>query len=86
MAKRKLTDAQRAELARLYEEGGYSASRWRAIELGVSPNYGAILAERAAHIAADRPKRGRPRKLSKQACKKWARAVAAGPVNTGAGS
>ena len=79
MAKPKLTNAQRADLLHAQQEGGYQRSRQRAIELGVSSNYGLILADRAARKVGSR----KPRKIPERDIKKWERACAVGPVNAG---
>ena len=64
----KLTPAQRDELIRRAEEGGYGTSKDYAREIGVSPNYGLVLLKRTGR---------KPRRHSER----WARAVAAGPVS-----
>jgi predicted transcriptional regulator len=85
MAKRKLTAAQRAELVRLHNKKPALATQ-KAKELGVSPNYGCILAGRIAVSKMDRRTVAarEQRKMSAEERKKWDRAIAAGPINVGA--
>lgn len=87
MAKPKLTNVQRLDLLRAQQEGGYQKSRHLALEMGVSQNYGLILADRAALKIGQRKalKMGarKARKISENEGKKWERAQAVGPINVG---
>lgn len=71
----KLTEAQRAELIRLYENDDKPAAARLARSLGVASYYGSILKRRADDAAKPRKSR------SPVVDRKWARARAAGPIN-----
>ena len=81
MAKRKLTPAQKEELIRLHNEGDYGLASRLAVHYGVSANYACILAARRAEKEKIRPPR-KPREMTEEQRRKWARAQLIGPINT----